>query len=404
MNKIILKIKNEYFMLGALIAVISFVNILWIIKDNRPQAFFDPYPKNTLEFVDSLKEQGFTQIPSLITKMSVGSRPPLYQLLAVPSIYLFGRSEDTILVVNIFFGVVLMLSTYGIAKMAKNSEAGLLASLLVATYPPIVGLSKIARPHSVLPACVALSLWLLFKLLKKRSWKTSWAFGASLGFGILIHPVFFFLLAAPSLIFCLYIALFQMEPRLPHSPGKLPSWLMYKILDPFVLKGLLPAGVIALAITAVWYLPNIDGVIYSAQVTKGFWSSVTLGFWHLNSSFWWYALTMPGAISHVLFALLVVGLMVNFSKKQPYRFVLALTFLLMYCSLSLSFASKGWLYAAAMLPVAAVISAIFIVDMRDFALAEWVLPFVKSGYSFPRQIYKFTNLIYSPSQNAFMLF
>jgi 4-amino-4-deoxy-L-arabinose transferase-like glycosyltransferase len=92
--------------------------------------------------------------------------------------------------INVVFSALLLISVYAIGKMLANGKAGLLAAVLVASYPPIIHLSHIYRPHFAVAACAALSMWLLLLLLRDGSTKVAWLFGGSLAFGVLIHPNF----------------------------------------------------------------------------------------------------------------------------------------------------------------------------------------------------------------------
>ena len=99
-------------------------------------------------------------------------------------------------------------------------------------------------------------LWLLLLLLKTRAVKIAWLFGASLAFGMLIHINFLFLLLAPTVIFGIYMLFFQENPRRPHDFNSTPQWVFMKLREPFAVHGLLPAALLAIGITAAWYLPH----------------------------------------------------------------------------------------------------------------------------------------------------
>lgn len=367
MNRIV---KGKYIALGLLIAVFCLINLIWIIQDTRPQPLIDPYARKTLEFVDGLKIQGLSNLPQLVNNLGVGPRPPLYQLLAVPSVLVFGRSADSILLVNIFFLIVLLLSTYGIGKLAGNGKVGLLAVLLVATYPPIANLIKIARPHSILPACAALSLWLLLLLLDTRSPRIAWLLGLSIGFGVLVHPNLLYFIAFPSIGVGLYILLFQSEPALPTGIKNFPTWILDKARDPLVLKGLLTGCVIAVAIILPWYGANYSRFLNLLQHSAGHWSKIRYGFNNVPASFWWYALTIPGAISYLFTGLLAVSLVVNIIRKQAYPRLLAVFFVIMYAAIASRKGALAWMNAAPLLPVAAVLSALLLVEINNSSLSS----------------------------------
>lgn len=357
---------SQYIALGLLIALVSIINIAWIRQDTLPLPHVDAhkYLRLTLEFIDTLETQGGVQIWATVAALSHGGRPPLYQLITVPFILLFGRSIDAGLAVNILFGAVLILSTYGMGRTVKNGKAGLLATCVVVAYPPIVNLSRTFLPHFATAACVALSLWLLFLLVSRRSVRIAWLFGASLAFGLLIRHYFVLYLAVPTLILGVHMLLFQTIPRSPLGLEQAPRWLLAKLCDPFVLNGLLPAAIIAIVLGVPWYLTRGLSLLEIVQNNAARELVVTAGSQNVSPSFWWYALTSPSAISYVFTGFLVIGLLVGIIRRQLFISVLVVTFLAAYSLLSLR---KGlaWFYLGGMLPVAAVLTANWIVDVPN---------------------------------------
>ena len=356
---------TEAVLLVLLIAAVSIINLSWIIKDTRPLAFRDPYPQKILEFSDGFSKSGLNHFSWLINRLCVGLRPPLYQLLAVPCVYAFGRTEDAMLVVNILSGVVLMLAAYGSGKLARNGATGLLAALIVATYPPLVNLVKIARPHSILPAFVALTLWLLLLLIRTRSTRIFWLLGASLGVGFLVHPNFAYFMPFPAVIWGLYLVFFQIYPKYPRGFRDLPRWILLKLRDPLIVRGLVPAIILAAGLPALWYLPRISATLNLLHHSAESWSNVTMGFPDLPSSFWWYALTMPGAISSVFTLLLAVSLLVVILRPRIYSTVVGITFILAYVGISMREGTWGWMNAASILPLAAVLTAVGLTEFYN---------------------------------------
>jgi len=374
---------REHLVLGLLIVLLTISNIAWIRHDTRPQPVIDPYPRKTLQFVDGIGEQAGNHIWQLVTEMSLRGRPPLYQLFSVPFILLLGRSMDAALSVNILFQAVLVMSVYGIGKLVKNGKAGLIAALLVATYPPIVNLSRIFRPQSVLACCVALSMWLLLLLLERRSIKIALHFGVSLGLGLLIHPHFVYLICVPTVILGLYGLFFQTSPHYPSSLLAIPGWLLAKARDPFVLFGLLPAALIPVALAAPWYLTQGDALLQVQERVAAQNTIVTRGFDNLSPSFWWYALSLPGTITYVLSFFLAIGLIAGVVRRNLFILVLVLTFVAAY--LIFSQLNLAWFRFAAVLPVAAVLTATWIVDIRNKVLTTLLILAVAAvaiiGYS-----------------------
>jgi hypothetical protein len=364
---------GELVALVLLIVLVSLINTVWVVQDTPPEPVREAnaYLIQTLQFVDRLKEGGGVHQLLLSTgRLGNQGRPPLYQLLSVPFIWPFGRSADALISINVVFGAILLLATYGIGRLVWNGKAGLLAAFLVATYPPIVHLFRIYMPHSAIPACVAVSLWLLLLLLKTRAVKTAWLFGASLGFGMLIHVNFPFALAALTILFGLYMLLLQTNPRRPPSLMETSRWLLNKSRDPFVLYGLLPAALIAAGLTAIWYVPASPTLYAVRQRTLAVgWGSVTRGFPGVSHSFWWYALTAYGGLSTVFTGLLAISLVAGAIGRQRGVSALVVVFLIMYCSFALRPGGVGWGYFAGALPVAAVLTAVWVVGIRNKLLS-----------------------------------
>jgi uncharacterized membrane protein len=228
----------DLMLLLLLIVLTSAFNLAWINEDTRPHPFTDAYPHRILAFVDVLNANAGIDTLDLLPSLSIQGRSPFYQLLSVPFVLMFGRSVDSMLMANIGFTALMLISVYGLGRIVKDGKVGLLAAFLCATYPTLINLSHIARPNFAMPACVALSLWLLFYLTRSRSTHVAWLFGFSLGFGILMRHFFAVHLIAPCLVIGFYLLLFQTTPKWPPNMRQLPSWLLDKLRDPFVLYGL----------------------------------------------------------------------------------------------------------------------------------------------------------------------
>lgn len=355
--------------LGILTVVVCSANLLWIFRDQG----LEPYPDNymyrirLLSFVDKLDTATWSQLWSSLGELSVLGRPPLYQLLSVPFIYLFGRSEDTAVVVNILFLAMLIVSTYHVGRLVKNGKAGLLAALVVSSFPPIINISHWHLPHAALPACVALSLWLLLEIITKRSIKTAWAFGASLAFGLLIRHNFMLILAVPTAVFGLYMLLFQMRPRWPAHFRETPAWLANRVGDRFIVFGLLPGAIISLSALfwyATWGRRLADTLDFVQSV-----GLMAFGFPGVEPSFWWYLQTSPSAISYLFTAGAACGLLLAIAKPRIETSVLVVTLMSSYILLT-SMTALVWWNFAAILPIVAVLSTTWIFRLRYRWLAQ----------------------------------
>ena len=233
-------------LVALLVLLASGLDLWWVARDVAPMAHpYDPYAylARTLRFLHAPGWSG-------VLGLSLDGRPPLYQLMSLPGLAVFGPSLDAALLVNLFFKLALLGCSAAMAWLLAGARAGLLAALLAAAYPPLVHLSHVYRPHAALPACVAMSTLLLLLLLRRPTPRMAWAAGASFCFGLLIHPSFALVMALPSLAAGFYLALFRSPPRLPEAPAHVVGWLGAKLRDPFVVRGLLVASLAVLPAAA----------------------------------------------------------------------------------------------------------------------------------------------------------
>lgn len=366
--------------LGLLIVVVSAVNLAWILRDQAPLPVGDSYIYLTrlLRFVDHLGSGGLFDIDGALNRLCHGWRAPLYQLLTVPFVWVFGRSEDAATAVNFAFWILLLVSVYHVGKLVGNRWVGLLAAVLAASYPPLIQLSRMFLTHSALPACVALSTGLLLLVVKERSVLSAWLFSASLAFGVLIHATFALMMVIPAVVVGAYSIFFQTSPTRPASLRQTPAWVWSKLRDPLAAWGLVPAGLSAAAVAVAWYgtwgrkVIDVQQSLLSDRVTelRGK-SAVVRGFPELSLDSWWFALSAPGAIS-LPFALAgAIGVVYAAVKWRRPSLVLALIVVAAYAVLAWRRVFT-WMYFAPVLPVIAVLSALWIVNLRPKKLAAVV--------------------------------
>ncbi len=238
----------------------------------------------------------------------------------------------------------------------------------MATYPPIVNLSRLYLPYFATSACIALSLWLALLMARDRSIKITWLFGASLAFGLLIHPRFVRVAPAPAVAIGIYTLFFQTRPRRPAGIRQTWVWLAGKLRDPFVVRGLLPAGLIALVPTLLWYLTHGLDLYRTLQRLKvaelAAGGTITVGFDEVRPFSLWYVLTAPAAISNILSYCAVAGLIFAIVKPRLPASMLAITFIAAYVFLGLLDVVYAWWHFAAALPVAATLTALWATSLR----------------------------------------
>lgn len=370
-------VKFQVLLFSMAVAVIV-ANAVWILIDTRPQPFNDNYVEQTFRFVNNLRDASILELPYLIADMRVGPRPPSYQLATVPFVLTLGRSPDNMLIVNGLALIILALCTYKITEMCMNTTAGLLAAVIVLTYPPIVNLAKTARPHAITPAAVALSVMLLLLVYRTRSVQLAWLFGASLGAAFLVHPNTFYALPVPTAVVGLYMVFLQNHALCAEPVSRSFGSIRRRIVDRFVLKGLIPAMMIALVLAAIWYVPAFRGILELIRDSAANWSDVRYGFEHMAPSFWWYARTSPGALSSFFSGLLIVScaaiLLLRSRVEKTSTAIVALFGALIYAGLGLRQGSLAWMNFALALPIVAALTAVGVA-----ALVESISPSVHTS-------------------------
>lgn len=369
--------------LALLICSALVVNFIWLQLDERLGATADPkaYILNTFAFMRRLKNIGLDNLVGNLQALSFGGRPPLYQLLSMPFIILFGYSMDAGLMVNMVFLVLLLISVFKIGQIIRGAPTGLLAAFLAAVYPPLVRLSWEYRPHYAIAACVAFSLWMAFLLVQKRTIKAVWGFVLSLGFGILIHPLFLMMFFCPAVVCSLYVIFFQIGPGKPANFMDIFPWLWKKIKDPLFLYGYFPAALLVLGVIVGWYSSFGSSLLDSLQALssdeladyRGY-AVFTFGFANVPTGFFWHLQTMPYAISNVFTAFFGVGVIILLVKHRRTDLLLLAAFLGAYVY-SATAATKTWMHFAGILPVMALISAIWLDEIKGkiMKIALWTI-------------------------------
>lgn len=170
--------------------------------------------------------------------------PPLYYLATLP-IYLIEKAPPFPIFINVFFLLLLLVSVYRLAAGYFNKTAGLLAALIVASYPWVIFQRRNYLLDFPLTAMIAASMYSFYLTdgLTKRRQTVIAAVAAAL---CLLTKELGAVYIIPFYIFTLLSTLYQKRQ----------------------LKTVFTNGIffviIAVAIASVWYVPNIR------MVQKGF--------------------------------------------------------------------------------------------------------------------------------------
>ena len=168
-------------------------------------------------------------------------------------------------------------------------------------------------------------------------------------------------MAAPTAVMGTFLLLTQNPSTQPANLEGLPGWIAGAFRNPFVTRGLMPAALIALGPILLWFLVEGAPLLSRAQVVSDR-VGLQAGFPEVTPSIGWYALTASAALSNVLAALGLAGLLLCALKRSVSIRTLVVTLVAGYPILG------NWVYAwmnfAPLLPVVAVLTAVAIADIR----------------------------------------
>ena len=204
----------------------------------------------TLIYNDILRE---INLRSLFTTMTwPWNRPPLPFLTAVPFYRLLGISTDVALMSNIVYLAILLCSVYGIGRILFSRKVGVLAAFLVSFYPVLFGISRLSYVDYALTAVVALAMYLLLRTdgFRHRHW--SLIFGLGMGLGLLTKWPFIAFAGAPIGYVAWHSGALRNVLFVPWGSNEGSSRLRR------MATSLWFHAVLALLVTALWYVPNLD--------------------------------------------------------------------------------------------------------------------------------------------------
>ncbi|HUS71188.1 MAG TPA: glycosyltransferase family 39 protein [Anaerolineae bacterium] len=215
-------------------------------------------------------------------------RPPLFQLSAVPLLWLFGRSTDVATMVNAIYMAVLLGSTYAVGRKVFDRNVGLLAAFVLSTFPMIYAMSRYFFLDFALTAMVALNIALLLYTENFERKGYSLLYGLTFGLGMLVKWTFVVFAVPAALLVLLRSPLARSAVRKLGSLRVDMQWAVTSVL-------------ISLAATLLWYLPNLER---ARQLFLGSWLLPIMWF---TLALTIYALSRPSDPATNLFGAIMAG-------------------------------------------------------------------------------------------------
>ena len=342
--------------------------VVWIHLDTRLQPVGDEWVEKSLNLADGLRCDPITRAWRHLYWASLGPRVPLYPLLAVAPLWTFGRSVDSILLVNCASLLLLACATYHVAARMLDARAGLFATALALLNPIATHLVKLARPHVLIIATTALALAALYHLAFDRpSHRNVWFSAAALLLVFAAHAAGLAALLVPCVLACA-LFLTHLDRETNGSTGLSPT-LTVRVrrvaASPIMRLSAYPAAFLLAALPASWLYvkweqyQNLLAVVRALFVPK--------------SPEWYYELTLHSALgtwSLVLFVVSAGGLLLFPSAMPPsarrgFWFVLLSLVGAFACS-HFQTAGKSWNTFGGVVPMFAVLSAVASLSLSDW--------------------------------------
>lgn len=247
----------------ALAILAAIVNGIWLLLDQSvPSWDQSHYLSTTLQYQHAFQSGGPIDLLRSINDADT-SHGPLFTILMLPFIRIFGASNSSGLALNLVIAPVLYFSAGEIAWIIFRSwVARLLTIVLVATMPLMVGLFHNVLQDFMLVTLATLSLLLLLKSEGfQRRWMT-WGMALAMGLGTLTKVTFPAFVAGPLLV----VAAGVLASGLAAQRGRTDT----KFDGRQLAINLGGGALVYLLVAFAWYGPHLSATIdYVRSTTSG---------------------------------------------------------------------------------------------------------------------------------------
>ncbi len=135
------------------------------------------------------------KIPFLGPRVSAGDffLGPMYYYFMTPFLWLFHYDPVGPAIMVSLFGVATVYLIYFVGKEFFNSSAGLIAALLYSVSPLVLRFSRSSWNPNLMPFFSLLTLYVLYRAIKKPHWKLFFVIGLLFGITMQLHYIEVFL-------------------------------------------------------------------------------------------------------------------------------------------------------------------------------------------------------------------
>ena len=320
-------------MLAAIVAVLAAVNYAWLSTHSIPPHWDQAsHMRSALAYHEVLSTcmngeggmlRGLARCGRAIMFVDQFVYGPLFPLLAGVMIFAAGNSITALAMTNVPFLALLVASMYGLGRQLHSRAAGVLAALLVCAYPLVFTASREFMFELPLLAFTAASACLLVLSNGFAHRMRTVLFGIAAGLAVLIKVTYLPFIVGPLLL----------------EVGRLVHTIRRGRVTPLEgrrrLTSVALASVAALALAALWYLPNRNGFVAGIQLIRSLDTLGTSPF--APASLAYYARAMIWDQMGVpLFAIFVYGLLRIGRMADDSRRLLLIWMVSIYASATLA--------------------------------------------------------------------
>jgi hypothetical protein len=247
----------------AIAGVVVLVAISWAVRERATPAWDQAvYVRNSWYLGRRLTGHGPLEFLSSVLS-TTPSRAPLLGLAMVPFVAAFGASASGALMLNVVLWPVLLLGTGAIASRLFGRHTRIVAVVVAATMPLLVGMSHALFQEFLLATLAVVAIWLALRSHGFTDRSTTLAMGAVLGLGVLTKLIFPIYVVGPLTV--LAVDAFR-TAALSNEPSS----------DRHRVRTLAVAGSLALGLAGCWYGPNLSATLRYVDVNTSD-SSATVG-------------------------------------------------------------------------------------------------------------------------------
>lgn len=242
------------FRVEAALALVIFVFLAatatWIRRDTVPPLWDSAvYLQQGAIQYHALQREGLLAFLDAFSH-TMDKKAPLIAALPIPLYFVLGETHSAARFVNLGWIVLASIFLFRIGRRVAGDAAGLLAVVVLNTFPLVAGMSRQYLVEYGLMAMVIVWVDYLLCWRTREAKSAPWLLGALLGFGLLLKVTFPLYVATPTLL--------VMGQRYARERRIRP-----------LLLDLVRIAVVALPIAALWYARNLGGVL-NFLVSAGF--------------------------------------------------------------------------------------------------------------------------------------